>query len=88
MSERISVERRTRIQLGACVHYVTRDDAKTLYNALHAEFSDFDEVRELSQLARESVARELKLAELEAEVLALRNHVLESQEKVNEEDGA
>lgn len=49
-----------------------RDEARELYDALHAEFGDFDQARELAQLARESVARELRLAELEAEVLALR----------------
>lgn len=52
---------------------LTRSEAKELYDALHAEFGDFDQARELSQLARESVAREMRLAELEAEVKRLKS---------------
>lgn len=51
--------------------FMTREQAKQVYDALHAEFGDFDQARELSQLARESVARELRLAELEYEVMRL-----------------
>jgi hypothetical protein len=51
---------------------ISRDEARELYDALHPLFGDFDQARELSHLARESVDRELKLAAIEAEVLALR----------------
>lgn len=47
---------------------LSREEAEEIYDALHAEFGDFDQARELSQLARESVARELRLAKLEAEI--------------------
>ena len=47
---------------------LSREEAKEIYDALHAEFGDFDQARELSQLARESVGRELRLAKLEAEI--------------------
>lgn len=53
--------------------YLTEEQAKEVYDALHAKFGDFDQARELSQLARESVARELRIAQLEATVKAYRS---------------
>ena len=53
--------------------FLTEEQAKEVYDQLHAKFGDFDQARELSQLARESVARELRIAQLEATVKAYRS---------------
>jgi hypothetical protein len=55
--------------------FLTEQQAKELHDALHAKFGDFDQARELSQLARESVARELRLTELECYVQRLKECV-------------